>query len=154
MKPQPPAQDQPARLYARLLHRLHLLMAEGKGDTAEVDALREVMDTPWSALTEQEQNRLDGLSEDLYALAEGNVKPAVRTPVEVRPWEDALNQSLETGNWDRALELLRSAPASVSPHTIALLQARCWEALDDPEVAQLFRRYAEQWEAPTTGELP
>jgi len=40
--------------YVELLSQLHALLREGKGDTAEADALRDQMDEPWSHLTEQE----------------------------------------------------------------------------------------------------
>ena len=70
--PSPTTGDTPARTYGQLLLRLHDLIAKGQGDELGADAVRDEMDGPLHALTEAEQERLGGLSEDLYALAESN----------------------------------------------------------------------------------
>ena len=54
--------------YESMLKDLHRLIAEGKGDSDEADALREAMDVPWRALSSEEIDRLNRLSSDLYIL--------------------------------------------------------------------------------------
>lgn len=71
MRNPPNTPESPAEEYARLLGKLHELITQGEGDSAEADAIRDEMDGPWYALTEQERERLNGLSEDLSAGAEG-----------------------------------------------------------------------------------
>jgi hypothetical protein len=134
----------PTRLYARLLRELHTLIAAGNGDSEAADALRDQMDAPWEGLTEREQDRLGGLSEDLYALTQGGARPVVRSPAEDARWRQELSEALQEKDCDRALALLRQPPSDVPPGAIASLQARCWESLGDPETALLFLRQAER----------
>lgn len=49
---------------------LHQLLAQGKDDSAEADAIRDRTDGPWQALSEVERSRVRNLSEDLYSLTE------------------------------------------------------------------------------------
>ena len=60
--------------YVRLLRQLHRLIAEDN-DGDEADALREDMDAPWYALSEEEIARIRGLSADLYTLDETPAAP-------------------------------------------------------------------------------
>jgi hypothetical protein len=138
----PPASDLPSHIYARLLQELHALIHAGRGDTPVADAVRDAMDAPWNALTEAEQDRLGGLSEDLYDLAAGNTARVRLTPAERVEWAQTTGEALRTQNWDRLLELLRHAPEDVPADRIRLAQGWCWEQLDEPEVALLFRRQA------------
>jgi len=54
----------------RGVRELHLLMAEGKEDSPEADAIRDATDAPWESLSEIERRRVRTLSEDLYSLLE------------------------------------------------------------------------------------
>jgi hypothetical protein len=129
--------------YERLLQELHHLMAEGKGDTEEADALREEMDEPWWALRREERARLDGLSADLYMLQDQEVfeplDPSERTPERLGV---ALKAAWDQGDWESLLELLRKGPMFLSPERIAYIRARAYEALGHHETARLFREYA------------
>src|SRR5438034_6784149 len=49
---------------------LHQLLAAGKDDSPEAEAIRDATDGPWEALSEVERNRVRNLSEDLYSLVE------------------------------------------------------------------------------------
>jgi hypothetical protein len=134
--------DTPARAYSRLLLRLHDLIAKGQGDDPEADAVRDQMDAPWYAMTDAEQERVGGLSEDLYALAENNPR-AVRMPAEERrQWGQEFGAAFAAGDWDRALVLLRRPPDDVPAAHVAFFQADCWEHLGCPEVALRFMRSA------------
>src|SRR4029077_14120939 len=50
--------------------QMHQLLAAGKEDAPEADAIRDATDGPWEALSEVERNRVRNLSEDLYSLVE------------------------------------------------------------------------------------
>lgn len=53
--------------YARLLFRLHGLIATDAGESDEADELRDRMDSAWSNLGSSERDELRKLSEQLYA---------------------------------------------------------------------------------------
>jgi hypothetical protein len=139
--------DTPVRAYSRLLLRLHDLIARGHGDDGEADAVRDQMDAPWHAMTEAEQERVGGLSEDLYALAENNVRSVKMSAEERRHWGEEFRAAFESGDWDRALVLLRRPPDDVPADHVAFFQADCWEHLGCPEVALRFMRAATRLDA-------
>jgi hypothetical protein len=138
--------DTPARVYGRLLLRLHDLIAKGQGDDAEADAVRDQMDAPWYAMTEAEQERVGGLSEDLYALADKNPRSVRMTEEERRQWGKEFGTAFDAGDWDRALVLLRRPPDDVPGDHVAFFQAECWEHLGCPEIALRFMRAATRLE--------
>ena len=139
--------DAPARAYGRLLLRLHDLIAKGQGDDPEADAARDQMDEPWYAMTEAEQERVGGLSEDLYALAENNPRSVRMSAEERRQWGQEFRAAFEAGAWDRALVLLRRPPDDAPADHVAFFQADCWEHLGCPEVALRFMRAATRLDA-------
>jgi hypothetical protein len=133
----------PARTYARLLRKLHALIAEGKGDSSEAEAVSEQMDEPAQALTAEERERLSGLSEDFYALAEGAGQPVALSSEERRQWDEQFRQAFDAGDRDRLLQLLRRAPReALARDAVRSLQAECWERLGDPETALVFMQEA------------
>jgi hypothetical protein len=134
----------PTREYAQLLQQLHALLAEDKGDSVEAEAIREAMDAPGMALDRQERERMNGLSEDLYALAEGGARSVLMSPAEQQDWARNLQEAFHAKAWDRALELLRHSPLALPPGAVPLLQAKCWKHLGDTEVALRFQREAER----------
>ncbi len=138
----------PMPTYARLLRESHALIAQGKGDSSEAEALAERMDQPWYAMTADEQDRMRGLSADLNALLEGGPKRVTMSPEQRAAWESkaqAAVMQLESGAIDAALAFLRQPiPATLPPHFIPVLQARCWVHLGDPETALVFLQEAER----------
>ncbi len=134
--------EAPVLTYARLLVQLHVLIAEGKGDSAEADAVRDEMDAPGYALNEVEHARVNGLSEDLYTLAETGVKHVPMSPEERKAWGENIDRALRTGNWDGALQLLRRAPSHLPTDRILFAQAWCWHRIGDLETASVFLQEA------------
>jgi hypothetical protein len=97
------------RRYAPLLLELHRLIEAGRGDSAEADRVRDDMDGPWHAMTTEERNRCDEVSECLYALAEAGLTTADAT---IR---NALD-SFQNGEVDRAaIEFRAVLDANSSP---------------------------------------
>jgi hypothetical protein len=138
----------PALAYARLLHENHALIAAGRGDTDEAEVLADRMDAPWYAMTDKEQDRLGGLSEDLYSIADGGPNRIDLSPEATEAWRQQLQaeyERAEAGDADPLLELLRKPiPRSVPADAVRFLQARCWERLGDLETALTFLREAER----------
>jgi tetratricopeptide (TPR) repeat protein len=138
----------PVLAYARLTIEMHRLIGEGKGDSEEAEALADQMDTPWYAMTAQEQSRMRGLSSDLHALREGGPKRVMMTNEQLAIWQRAIREAYdrsETGDVDGFLNLLREpVPAGLPPQVIPFLQARCWDKLGDLETALVFMKEADR----------
>ncbi len=134
--------------YARKTRQVHALIVQGKGDDAEADEIRDGMDQPWYALTDAEQDRMRGLSADLYVLDDTSLRPPLTDPAPVQAWRKEARRfvaDFHGGNLDAALVFLRKpVPASLPPHFIPFLQALCWEKLGDAETAAVFRQAAEK----------
>src|SRR5437879_3103945 len=95
-------------------HQLHRLIAEGKEDSPEAEAIRDASDGPWESLSETERGRARWVAEDLYSLYE---EPPVRQEM-TREAQASLNEAYEArgrGEWDRSLELLRTWRAYIDP---------------------------------------
>ncbi len=80
------APDDPAREYARCLLRLHELDPRGEHDIPEADVICDVMDVAWRRMNGRQHRRMQGLSEDLYALADGGGIPVLMNPSEREEW--------------------------------------------------------------------
>src|SRR5437879_3520169 len=105
MKDKTATHERTTRHHRRLLLRPHDLITRGRGAAPEADRGRHQMDGPWHALTEAEQERLGGLSEDLYALAEHNPRSVTMSVEDRRQWGQAFRTAFEAGQWDGALLL-------------------------------------------------
>lgn len=138
----------PATVYARLLTELHRLINEGKGDGEEAEALADRMDTPWYAMTGQEQARMRGLAADLNAMREGGPRRVDMSPEQLAHWQNGLRESHTrgtAGDLDAALNFLRQPIPSLLPHHfIPTLQAWCWDSLGDLDTALVFAREADR----------
>jgi hypothetical protein len=143
-----PSKRSPVLTYARLLGEVHHLIAQGKGDTDEAEALADQMDAPWYAMTPVEQARMRGLSVDLYALREGGPKRVDMSPEQLALWQRDAQEGYsygEAADVDRALNFLRQpVPSGLPRHVIPFLQARCWDELGDQETALVFMKEADR----------
>jgi tetratricopeptide (TPR) repeat protein len=143
-----PSVRPPLLVYARLLRELDDLTNRGLGDSPEAEALVDRMDTPWYAMTADEQARMRGLAADLNALREGGPKRVNMAPDESATWQRAIKEGYErglAGDVDATLTILRRPiPSNLPRQIIPFLQARCWEKLGDLETALVFMREAER----------
>jgi tetratricopeptide (TPR) repeat protein len=129
---------------ARLLLQLDRLQSEGDGNTASANAVREQMETLWYAMTEAEQERLRGLSEDLYAITDRADRRVAMSPDDHRRYGLALQAAMATGNYDEMVRLLRRPPKEMALDGVAFMQGRMWERMGDAETALVFMREAER----------
>jgi tetratricopeptide (TPR) repeat protein len=139
------------RRCARLLQELHRLIAAGRDEGEEAEALRAEMDPLWYAMSEEERDRIRGLTEDLYVLAEGGAKQAPMSPEEKAGWSaeatTVLSGMFAGRDVDAALKFLRRPVPDDRPrYIIPFLQARCWDRLGEGEIALLFLKEAERVE--------
>src|SRR6266851_1727591 len=110
----------PTMVCAQLLLQLHALSVEGKGNSPEAVAACEAMEAPWAAMTEQEQERMGGLSEDLYTLEDGGARAVEMSPGERERWAEesqAPFAAYRVGDYDKLLDFLRRPfPQDVPAH--------------------------------------
>lgn len=126
--------------YENLLKKVHFLIAQGKGDSAEADALRDEMGKPEQELSHEEIMRLNGLSADLYMLQDDEIFEAHDgTQEQLR--ED-LSAAWERSDWETLLALLRKGPRFLPQDRLAYLRARAYAALGHLDTALLFARFA------------
>ena len=132
----------PAREYARLLLKQHELDPRGGADSPELDAICEAMDVPWTRMDGRQRGRMRGLSEDLYALADG--RRGIPMSTEDRAaWAARGMAAQKAGDLDVYLDHLRQPyPEDFPAGVIPALQARFWDRLGLPEVALLFYQEA------------
>src|SRR3954454_14560133 len=106
----------------RGVRELHQLTVEGRDESPEADAIRDSTDTSWEALTEAERKRVSGISEDLYSISD----PAEESPRQLNPQAQAkLTDAFiarESGQWDRAIELLRRWGRYIPPALLSYLR--------------------------------
>ncbi|HLN26346.1 MAG TPA: hypothetical protein VK395_01225 [Gemmataceae bacterium] len=141
MAPKPLTMNPNYLAMVRGTRELHQLLAAGKDDAPEADALRDATDGPWEALSEIERSRVRNLSEDLYALVE---PPSAAQPMNPQA-QAKLGEAFEAkqrGEWDRALDLLRRWRAYIDPALVSYLRGSIWLEAGDPATAALFYDHA------------
>ena len=130
--------------YERLLIELHRLIADGKGDDDEAEAVRDQMDAPWYRLSTEEDDRMSGLSADLYMLQDDEIyEPYDGTQDELR---SMLSEALKRLDYEAILSLLRKGTPFLKPAQVAALRGRCYAILGHLETGLLFMRYAARHE--------
>src|SRR6266446_3563092 len=120
---------------------LHQLLAAGKDDSPEADAIHDATDGPWEALAEVERKRVGNLSEDLYSL---NEPPPAAQPMNPQAQAKLIEafEARQRGEWDRALDLLRRWRAHIDPALVSYLRGSIWLEAGDPGTAALFYEHA------------
>ena len=83
MPSQPPGMNPNYLAMERGVRELHALIAQGKEDSPEADAIRDATDGPWETLSEIERRRVLNLAEDLYSLHEP-VAPGLQLSAEAQ----------------------------------------------------------------------
>src|SRR5205807_797389 len=114
--------------FARLLLKLHWLIAQGEGDNDEADAVRTEMEAYWQGMNSDEQARFTDLSGDLYALQEGKDYAPVPLP-DRQEWLAEFREAFQRADADAMLALLRRTPGDFPRELISFLQASSWEKL-------------------------
>jgi len=123
------------------LLRMHELSADGEPETDEIKQLRDAIDEPYSDLSAEERETIEGLSTDLFDVENITSEPVLD---HVPPADNAMAASLQaqySGQYDEALKLLRqskSKPAS----RISYFRGRNWSEKCEPKVALLFFNHA------------
>lgn len=122
-------------------HALHRLIAEGKDDSPEADAIRDASDGPWEALSETERDRARWVAEDLYSIYE-EPPAGLQMTREAQSGLNAAYEAKQKGEWDKALALLREWRAYVDAALLSYLRGSIWYDAGDRATAALFFQHA------------
>ena len=142
MPPQPLTMNPSYLAMVRGVRELHRLVAEGKDDSPEADAIRDATDGPWESLSEIERRRVRNLSEDLYSLHEPLAPAGSPNPQAFSRLVEAL-EARKQGEWDRALDLLRRWGSFVDDQAaVSYVRGEVWLEAGDPATAALFFEHA------------
>lgn len=137
--------------YEALLVALHQEMRAGRGEEARAEDLRSAMADLWYGLSDDEQDLVDELSEDLYIvegkravvpLAEGETPEAVQRGVE---------KALKAEENRRALSLIRKLP-NIDARAAAWIGI-AWKRLVFPRAAACFFDFANELEPKASFEV-
>ncbi|MGD0094709.1 MAG: hypothetical protein ABSE73_32770 [Planctomycetota bacterium] len=131
----------------RLIRELHLLNALGKGESEEAEAIADASEKPWYDLSKEEQNRIHGLSADLYQLTGEEIFE--KTELSQEQLKATFIEAFQKENPERMLSLLRKGPTFLKDHQIAYFRWRCYQALRHVQSAVLFLEYAAKVAPPT-----
>jgi tetratricopeptide (TPR) repeat protein len=124
----------------RLTRELHLLNAQGEGDSVEAEAIQDASEKPWYKLSEEEQDRISGLSADLYQLTGEEVHE--KTELSQEQLETSLVDACVRDDPVEILSLLRKGPTCSKDHDTAFWRWVCYRELGHFETAVLFLEYA------------
>jgi tetratricopeptide (TPR) repeat protein len=148
--PRHPFSTSPSYLESiRGLHRLHALTLEGRNDSPEADAIRDGLEQPWYDLSESEQARIGGLSEDLYSISDPPQEPLPSNPQVQRKLIEAA-EARQVGKWDQALELLRRWSRYIDPSLLSGMRGTLWQDAGDDATAALFYQHAARMDPTNT----
>jgi tetratricopeptide (TPR) repeat protein len=128
---------------------LHGLFVEGKEETPAADDIRDAMSLTWPDLSQTERDRLKYLSEDLYSLGDPAKPPLAMNAQAKHKLTEAMD-ARQSGNWERALDLLRQWGRYLETPLLSYLRGSVWQEAGDYATATLFFRDASALD-PTNG---
>jgi tetratricopeptide (TPR) repeat protein len=122
------------------LLRMHELSAAGEQETDEIKQLRDAIDEPYSDLSADERETIEGLSTDLFDVEKIISEPAS----DYRAMDGSVMAALRaqySGHYDKALKLLRESESKPISR-MSFFRGRNWSEKGEPKVALLFFNHA------------
>ena len=138
MTPTPAPASPTFQFVARGLVALHALIAEGRDDSPEAEAIRDSLDGPIAALAPAEKERARWLSEDLYSADESSVGGGAGSAGGAALGE--ADKARRRGDWDGALAVLRGFDGVLPAGILNQRRGEVWAEAGFPEVAAAFAR--------------
>ena len=131
--------------YIEPLIELHQLIAKGDGESEAADNIREALSDLWLQVSEVDRQRLDGLSADLYALADKEMYDE-ESEYSRLPIIDLRKLCITLFNSDpiKFLEVLRTRDDIYPKYLKSYIRGRIWERLGYGHVAYLFFSFASE----------
>lgn len=130
------------KLVAKGLIELHRLIQQGQDESPQADLIRDALDDPLRALSENERIRAQWLSDDLYSVSKAEVAEPRPMSAEAQRELNEATEARRNGQWDRALGLLRAWQDFVLPAQLSYLRGAIWLGAGQPEVAAVFYAHA------------
>lgn len=131
----------PKREHEQKLLQLHRLLAEGKGETEEHEALCESMLESWDLLDTTTRELFRGLSGDLDML--GGTERLETTEESPADLAHEIERAWRGKDFPRVLSLLRKVQRPFFPaDRVAHMRGRCWSELGFHEAAHTFYEHA------------
>lgn len=133
-------------LYERGILELHALLATGRGEAPEADALRDSLARFWHSLPDDQRDLYDGLTADLYMVSQNEVfLPSSQTSeTSIPSLRRMVAQAFEGKDFTRCLQLLRSRAGIIPPYKAAFVRGRCCQHLGLHHFAWTFLNHAAQ----------
>ena len=135
--------DAAYRGYVSLLLELHRLMKDGQSDSEEADRVREASESFWWKLSDEQQDRVTNLSEDLFSLE------ATQSEADdgfhgyaTEQAKQHLERLYSEQNWREILGILQQDADLVTPDVASYYRGRGWIGLGELEAGILFLRDA------------
>lgn len=128
--------------YGIRLVELSSLIAQGKCDSDEADVVRDLMEKPWRAMSQEERTLMRGLSADL-SLVDGEENfTEVSDEATLTRLSREMGTAQSTGQWRRVLELLRTRPKDAPKEVVAAIRGHAYLGLEEFFAARPFLEYA------------
>lgn len=142
-----PAMDATYRDYAGLLLRRHRLLLDGKDADAETKGVERCLLELWQGLDEEQRRSLTGAAADLnWVRREGRPAPGAKKAENVTDQErHRLIEAEAAKDWHAVLRSLRVCAPAVGTEDLARCRATAYALLGLPELADVFRRFADRW---------
>ena len=140
-------------LVARGTIVLHQLIADGKGDEPEADAVRDSLDAPLASLSKSERERARMLSEDLYSLTELKPDRVLKAAsADAQASFQAIYNAKQRRQWDVVLDLIRKWQDYLPLVVLSHLRGSTWAEAGKYEIASAF--YAKAADIEPKGNYP
>ncbi len=140
-------------LVARGMIVLHQLIADGKGDEPEADAVRDSLDAPLASMSKSERERARMLSGDLYSFTE--LKPdrvLMVANAEAQAGFQAIYNAKQRRQWDVTLDLIRKWQDYLPLVVLSYMRGSTWADAGKHEIASAF--YAKAADIEPKGNYP
>lgn len=124
--------------YADLLLKLHDLIAQGKGDSEDSNAIRDHMDVYWNRLDDDELEIARQLSADLYTIYDARANSHPRADFYSADLAAEMRKAHEAKDFLRALRLLAERSREISYDRAAILRGMSYRELGLVQVGLAF----------------
>jgi hypothetical protein len=142
-----PAMDAAYRNYAGLLLLRHRLLLEGKDTDPETEGIERRLLDLWRGLDDEQRRGLTGTASDLnWVRREGRPAPGAKKADSVTSQDkQRLVEAEATKDWHSVLHSLRVCAPAIGQEDLARCRATAYALLGLPELADVFRRFADRW---------
>ncbi|MCE9605609.1 MAG: hypothetical protein K8U03_12010 [Planctomycetia bacterium] len=121
-----------------LVLRVHELMRVGRGEDTKTNCLRADSEKPWYEMSDDEQELVGGLSEDLYTIdAAPNQVNTIPNQIEAE-----IKSASRDDDYPAVLAILRNNKANLPSAFLAHWRGLCWATLQNPNAGIPFFKEA------------